>query len=267
MTLGRRIFIAVNVLIYAFILSAVVFVVLLSFSPSGIFRMPPEGLSLVWYRKMLTYEPYWDGLMLSLVVAIGATLTAMLLGLPAALALVRYRFPGRDLLAAILMAPIVVPAIILGVGLLMLYTQFFVQTFGLALNGTVLGLLIGHAIVCLPWVVRVLIAGLQGMERDVEEAAMNLGARPLAVFWHVTLPLLRPAMLAAGIFAFIASFGNLEISLMLSVPGTSTLPVVILIYLDNYNDPSVAALSTLIILGTAGVIVLADRWFGLAKLV
>jgi len=267
MTLGRRILIAVNVVIYAFILSAVVFVILFSFSPSGIFRMPPEGMSLAWYRKMLAYGPYWDGLLLSLIVAIGATVTAILLGLPAALALVRHRFPGRDLLAAALMAPIVVPAVILGIGLLMLYTQFFVQNFGFSINGTVTGLLIGHAIVCLPWVVRVLVAGLQGMERDVEEAAMNLGARPLAVFWHVTLPLLRPAMLAAGIFAFIASFGNLEISLMLSVPGTSTLPVVILIYLDNYNDPSVAALSTLMILVTAAVIVLADRWFGLAKLV
>ncbi|MBI1775845.1 MAG: ABC transporter permease [Proteobacteria bacterium] len=267
MTRGRRLFLAANVAIYAFILSAVVFVILLSFSPSGIFRMPPEGVSLVWYRKMLAYEPFWDAMTLSLIVAVGATATAMLLGLPAALALVRYRFPGRDLLAAMLMAPIVVPAIILGVGLLMLYTQFFIENFDLAINGTVIGLLIGHAIVCLPWIVRVLIAGLQGLERDVEEAAMNLGARPLSVFWHVTLPLLRPAMLAAGIFAFIASFGNLEISLMLSVPGTSTLPVVILIYLDNYNDPSVAALSTLMILGTAGVIVLADRWFGLAKLV
>jgi putative spermidine/putrescine transport system permease protein len=267
MRLGRHVFIAVNVLVYAFILSAVVFVILLSFSPSGIFRMPPEGVSLVWYRKMLNYEPFWDGMALSLVVAVGATLIATLLGLPAALALVRYRFPGRELLAGLLMAPIVVPAIILGVGLLMLYTQFFVQDLDIALNGTVIGLLIGHAIVCLPWVVRVLIAGLQSLERDVEEAAMNLGARPLAVLWHVTLPMLRPAMLAAGIFAFIASFGNLEISLMLSVPGTSTLPVVILIYLDNYNDPSVAALSTLMILGTAGVIVAADRWFGLAKLV
>jgi putative spermidine/putrescine transport system permease protein len=216
---------------------------------------------------MLAYQPYWDSLLLSLIVAAGATILALLLGLPAALAIVRYRFPGRDLLAAVLMAPIVVPAIILGVGLLMLYTQFFVHTLGLTVNGTVAGLLIGHVIVCLPWVVRVLIAGLQGMERDVEEAAMNLGAGPLAVLWYVTLPLLRPAAVAAGVFSFIASFGNVELSLLLSVPGTSTLPVVILIYLDNYNDPSVAALSTLMILATAGVIVLADRWFGLAKLI
>ena len=99
------------------------------------------------------------------------------------------------LLAALLMAPIVIPAIILGIGLLMLYTRFFVHTLGIAVNGTVMGLLIGHAVVCLPWVVRVLIAGLQSMERDVEEAAMNLGARPLDVLWHVTLPLLRPALL------------------------------------------------------------------------
>ena len=84
---------------------------------------------------------------------------------------------------------------------------------------------------------------------------------------HVTLPLLRPALVAAGIFAFIASFGNVELSLMLSVPGTSTLPVVILNYLDNYNDPSVAALSTVLIAGTAAVIVIADRRFGLAKLI
>lgn len=263
----KRLFVAVNVLIYAFILSAVVFVMVLSFSPSPILRFPPEGVSLVWYRKMLGYGPFWDSMGLSLVIAAGASLVAMALGLPAALAVVRYRFPGRDLLAAVLMAPIVVPAIILGVGLLMLYTQFFVHTLHVAVNGTVAGLMIGHVIVCLPWVVRVLIAGLQGADPAVEEAAMNLGARPLAVLWHITLPLLRPALVAAGIFAFIASFGNVELSLMLSVPGTSTLPVVILTYLDNYNDPSVAALSTVLIAGTTAVIVIADRGFGLAKLI
>ena len=267
MTHGRGMFIAVNVLVYAFILSAVAFVVLLSLSPSAFFRIPPEGVSLVWYRKMLVYEPFFDSMRLSLVVALGASLAAIGLGVPAALAVVRFRFPGRDLLAAFLMAPIVIPAIILGVGLLMLYTQFFVHTLHLPVNGTVAGLMIAHVIVCLPWVVRVLIAGLQGLDATFEEAAMNLGARPIAVLWHVTLPLLRPALVAAGIFAFIASFGNVEMSLMLSVPGTSTLPVVILTYLDNYNDPSVAALSTLVIVGTAAVIVVADRWFGLAKLI
>jgi putative spermidine/putrescine transport system permease protein len=263
----RRVFVAVNVGVYAFILSAVVFVIVLSFSPSAILRFPPEGVSLGWYRKMLAYEPFWDSMGLSLVLAAGAALLAMLFGLPAALAVARYRFPGREVLAALLMAPIVVPAIILGIGLLMLYTQFFVHTLHLAVNGTVPGLLFGHLMVCLPWVVRVLIAGLQGLDPAVEEAAMNLGARPPAVLWHITLPLLRPALVAAGIFAFIASFGNVELSLMLSVPGTSTLPVVILTYLDNYNDPSVAALSTVLIVGTAGVIVVADRWFGLAKLI
>jgi len=267
MTGWRPLFVAVNVAVYAFILSAVVFVIALSFSPSAILRFPPEGVSLVWYRKMLGYRPFWESMGLSVVIAGGASVVAMLLGLPAALAVVRYRFPGRQVLAAILMAPIVIPAIILGVGLLMLYTQFFVHTLHVAVNGSVTGLMIGHVMVCLPWVVRVLIAGLHGLEAEVEEAAMNLGARPPAVLWHVTLPLLRPALVAAGIFAFIASFGNVELSLMLSVPGTSTLPVVILTYLDNYNDPSVAALSTVLILGTAAVIVLADRGFGLAKLI
>jgi putative spermidine/putrescine transport system permease protein len=109
----KRLFVAVNALIYAFILSAVVFVMVLSFSPSPILRFPPEGMSLVWYRKMIGYGPFWDSMGLSLVIAAGASLVAIVLGLPAALAMVRYRFPGRDLLAALLMAPIVVPAIIL----------------------------------------------------------------------------------------------------------------------------------------------------------
>jgi len=257
----------VNILVYAFILSSVIFVVALSFSPTPIVQLPPKGVSLAWYGKMLSYGPYFESLRLSTSVAVAATVLALGLGLAAALALVRYRFPGRELLSALLMAPIVIPSIILGVGLLMLYSRLLVQLFHVPLNGTIVGLVLGHVIIGLPWVVRVLIAGLQGHDRAIEEAAMNLGAAPLAVLWHVTLPLLRPSLVAAGIFAFIASFGNVELSLMLSTPGTSMLPVTILTYLQNYNDPSVAALSTLLILGTAGVIVAADRLVGLSKLV
>ena len=226
-----------------------------SFNPTNEFAVPPRGLSLRWYAHAFRRGAFLAGFWFSLELAVVSTTCSLIIGLLAAVALVRRRFRGRELLATLLLSPLIVPQVVLGMSLLILLSR-------LGIVSSTIGLGILHVILTLPYTVRVLSAALTRFPLSLEEAAVVHGApRPVA-FLLVTLPSIKPGVVTAAIFAFVTSFDNFTATQFLTWDRT-TLPVEIYSYIRTENDPTVSAISTLLILGTVGIVLLAERWVGL----
>jgi putative spermidine/putrescine transport system permease protein len=246
-------------LFLGFILAPLVVVVGASFEPRELLRFPPEGLSLRWYRAALSSPQFVEAARNSLLIAALATLGAALLGVPAAYGLVRYRFPGRQAIAGLLNAPLLVPELVMGLALLQIIAL-------LLLEASILTLTLGHILICLPYIVRTMGAAIQGIDPAVEEAASNLGAGRLQVYLTVVLPMVRPALCAALLFAFLMSFDNAVISIFLVSVRTQTLPISIYNYVQYSLDPAIAAVSTLLMLVSVLALWLASRFVPMEKL-
>jgi putative spermidine/putrescine transport system permease protein len=241
--------------VYGFLLAAPLVVLLYSVSPGVVLELPPRSLSFRWYRNLFEQPRLLTGIGYSTLVAVVATLSALVLGTPAAWALSRSSLPGRRGLGVLFLAPLNLPGLVLALGLLMALSTTWP---GLAASPAPLfGV---HLLVTLPWVLRTLSAALGRMDRHLEDAARGLGATALETFFLVTLPALRPALVASAIFAFIVSFGNFALSLFFSSGRVVTLPVALFEYMDQYQDPTAAAASSLVIVGTTALVVLASRF-------
>ncbi|HLI10359.1 MAG TPA: ABC transporter permease [Alphaproteobacteria bacterium] len=242
-----------------FLLAPVAVVIASAFTGAEFVTFPPHGVSLKWFAKVLGdpqfVVPLWNSLRLGVL----ATLLSAVLAIPAAIAMVRYRLPGADLIQAFLLSPLSLPTIILAVGLL-----FFVARIGI--GSSLLALVVGHAVITVPYVLRTVLGVYAGINREIEEAAMVLGANPLRAFWLVTLPLIRPGILAGAIFSFLLSFDEVPVALLLSNTDTTTLPVSILSYLVYNYDPAVAAISTIQIAIVIAVLLVLERVFGVKHL-
>ena len=217
---------------------------------------PPEGLSLKWYWAVFEVESF----ALSMFLAVFGTLSALVLGVPAAYALSRYRLPFAETVKTIVAAPIIVPGIIVGLGLL----RYLV----IPLNFTVsLALFMAHTALVIPYAVRVVTASLENLRSDMEEAAILLGCTRFGAFVKVVLPNIRGGVLAAFILGFVTSFNQVPVSLFLSGPGVRTLPIDMLAYMEITYDPSVAALSALLAIMSVGIIFLAEKFLGFSRYV
>jgi len=159
-----------------------------------------------------------------------------------------------------------VPSVVIGTALYIAFVEIEIVT-ELPLTGSLIGLVLAHVLVTIPWTVRLLTASLLGFDRTIEEAAMNLGADRWRTLIRITLPVIRPAVVAAALFSFVVSFGNLEISLFLVGPGETTLPIAILQYLEWKIDPTVAAVSLIQIVIIAGGMLLTNRFVRLSQVV
>jgi putative spermidine/putrescine transport system permease protein len=250
----------------ALILLPLVFVVWLAFFEQAIPSFPPRGYSLKWFASIGDNPRFADGFWLSLRVATAAMLIGLALGVPTALGLARYRFPGRQPLGQLLLLPLVVPGIVLGTCLYVFHVEATILT-GLPILGSIAGLVAGHILLVIPWTVRLVSASLAGFDRSLEEAAQNLGATPLRTFLRVTLPTIRPGIVAAALFGFVVSFGNLEMSMFLVGPGRTTLPITILQYLEYRIDPTIAAVSVLQIALIGVAMLITDRFVKLSRVV
>jgi putative spermidine/putrescine transport system permease protein len=250
----------------AFILMPLVFVIWLAFFRQEIPSFPPEGYSLRWFGAILGNSNFTGGFIVSMQVGVAATLVGLVVGVPAALAIARRRFPGRGFINTLLLMPLVVPGIVLGTSLYVAQIETEILT-GLPLLGQKLGLVVAHVLVVVPWVVRLVTASLAGRDPSVEEAAQSLGATPWTTFRRVTLPMIRPGIVAGAMFGFVMSFGNLEMSLFLVGPGRTTLPIAILQYLEWKIDPTVAAVSVVQILLIAVAMIVTDRFVKLSQVV
>lgn len=252
-----------GLLIYAacavvFLAAPIAIVIAVAFTSADYVSFPPTGLSLRWFQKVLGdpefVVPLWNSIKLGVV----STLLSIVLAVPAALVLVRHKVPFGDALQAFLLSPLSLPTIILAIGLL-----FFVGRIGLA--GTFAGLVAGHTVITVPYVLRTVLGVYAGVNREVEEAATVLGAGPLQTFGLVTLPLIAPGLFAGGIFAFLLSFDEVAVALLLSNSNTTTLPVSILSYVVYNYDPAAAAVSAVQIAIIVVLLVVLERLFGIER--
>ncbi len=225
---------------------------------------PPRGYTLAWYPRII---PEFAGpLLTSLELGFAATIGSLLLGVPAGIGLARHRFRGREAVSTLLLAPLTVPGVALGLAIYC-FAVLLEENTGAPLSSSIWPMVGAHLLITTPWVIRLCLAALTNHERDTEEAAASLGARPLTVIWRVTLPAMRQGIIAGGLFAFIFSFGNLETTLFLVSPGITTLPIAVLNYLEYHIDPLVAAVAVAQMVLVGGGLLLLDRYVKLGTIV
>lgn len=265
-TMGRVALKGMAALSLGYILLPLFFVTWLAFFKQEIPSFPPEGYSLKWFATIPGNDRFVSGFLLSLQVAVIATAIGLLISVPASLALVRMRFRGREAINNLLLLPLVVPGIVLGIALYVFHVETEIKT-EWPILGSLAGLISGHVLVVIPWAVRLITASLTGMDRSVEEAAQSLGADRLTTFRRITIPAILPGIVAAALFGFIASFGNLEMSLFLVGPGRTTLPIAILQYLEWKIDPTIAAVSVLQIILIGAAMLVTDRFVKISRVV
>ena len=253
-------------LAFLYILTPLFFVTWLSFYKQEIPSYPPEGYTLHWFQAITGNDRFIDGLVLSLELGVIATALGLLVSVPAALCIANYRFRGREVLNSLLLSPLMVPGVVLGTAIYIFHVETEIAT-GLPILGSLGGLVWGHVLITIPWIVRLVTASLAGFDRTLEEAAQSLGATPLRTFWRVTLPSILPGIVAGAMFAFVSSFGNLEMSLFLVGPGRTTLPIAILQYLQWKIDPTIAAISVVQIALVAVALLITDRFVRLSRVV
>ena len=234
-----------GLLVTAFILLPMALPVAVAFTSGDSLTFPPHGLSLRWFAAALDNAQFMTGLRLSLVIAFGSTVIATVAGIGAGVAISRYRFRGRGVVQAVLLAPLALPAIVLGLGLL-----FVLPWFGL--RSGVVATMLGHALLGLPYVLSMVLAAFSNYDPALERASLNLGAGPVRTFFYVTLPLVRGGILAGALAAFLLSFDNISLSIFLS--NNDTLPLRMMQQMQSYADPSVAALSTLLLIVSLGAL-------------
>jgi putative spermidine/putrescine transport system permease protein len=249
-----------------YILLPLVLVTWLAFFRQEIPSFPPEGYSLQWFGDVLNNKNFVGGFLLSAQVGVAATVIGLALAVPASLAIARRRFRGRGAISALLLMPLIVPGVVLGTAIYVFQIETEITT-GLPLLGTTAGLIAAHALIVIPWVARLVTASLAGFDPAIEEAAKNLGATPWTTFWRVTLPAIRPGIVAGALFGFVMSFGNLEMSLFLVGAGRTTLPIAILQYLEWKIDPTVAAVSVMQIGLIGAAMLLTDRYVKMSRVV
>lgn len=250
---------AVSIMVFIFLIIPLVVIVAASFNSGEYLTFPPDGLSLRWYREVLASDRWLDSFRLSATVTLITVPLSLIIGTLASYAVVRNDFRGKGVVNTLLLTPLVIPQIVLGLALLEYFSR-------LGLVDSILGLVIGHIVVTIPYVVRSVSVSIQNLDPIMERAAANLGANPFQVFRRVTLPLIRPGIVAGAIFASIISFGELGITLLIAGANTATLPVRIFGFTEFNFDPTINAVSTLFIVLAVGLLIALDKYIGLARI-
>jgi putative spermidine/putrescine transport system permease protein len=252
--LGRTYVITVLACIFAPLL--IIFVI--SFSADDYLSFPPSSWSFRWYAAALTNAQFLSGMRNSAIIALCVSLLSVAFGLPAAWALARLQFRGRQFINAFIMMPLVLPSIVLALGILMVFTP-------LALTATYPGLVIAHLTLTLPFTIRILQTALMNLGMDPENAALTLGATPVQTFVNITVPRILPGVFASASIAAILSFDEIVLSLFIVGPRLSTLPVEIYRYVDERTDPLVAVLAVLLIVLSLGIVMIVERTIGFTR--
>ncbi|MCQ4161632.1 ABC transporter permease [Roseomonas sp. GC11] len=257
---GRLFFTVLVALLFLFLLGPVLLVFPLSFAADSVITWPPSGFSVKWYLALLGQPDLALALRNSLVLAAIVTGLALVVALPAAVAIGRGQFAGRDALMTLISMPLLLPTIVLGLALLILFV-------GQGLIGSWTGLVLAHLLVTVPYALRVLVTALGTLPASVEEAASSLGAPALSVFFRITLPLMAPGLIAAAAIVFLVSFDEVVITLFIVGPKLTTLPVALFHYVESRTDPLVAAVSVLMVLFSLGLVAVLERAVGLRRAV
>ena len=248
--------IVMTILVYFFLLGPLIIIFGSSVSDTTFLAFPPQGITLRWFANIWEISAFRRTIITSMQVAFLGTGLALLIGIPAAYALNRYRIQLPGWLSTLFVLPILVPEIVIGFSLL--------RSVNVGLGVPVFfALLIGHTLLVLPYVVRVISASLASFDFSIEEAAISLGSRPAKTFFTIVLPNIRSGMIAAFILAFITSINDVSVSLFLTGPGISTLPIQILAHVEQFFDPTIASVSVLLMGLTIVVMIIVERTLGL----
>lgn len=242
--------------VYFFLLAPLVIIIATSFGPDKALIFPPRGFSLKWMANIFKVKAFRETFWISMQLSVIGTVIALILGIPAAYGLSRYNFKGKNFFNGIFLSPVLIPGIVLGFSLLrylVIFSKLPIYT----------SLLIGHVIIIIPYIIRVISSSLSNFDYSIEEASMSLGANRIKTFFVVVLPNIRSGVIAAFILAFINSFNNVPVSLFLTGPGISTLPIQMLIHVEYNFDPTIAALSVVLMLMTAILMFIIERTLGL----
>jgi putative spermidine/putrescine transport system permease protein len=250
-TMSRGVLWAVAIVTLAYLAAPSFFVIPVSFSEAPYIQWPPVGFTLSNYGLFLTNPVYVGAMIRSLVVALGSAALAMLLGVPAAFVLARQRVPGKRVILGVILAPMILPHIIIAIALFFLYAR-------LGLVGTTLGLILGHTCISVPFVVVTVMAVLTHYDARLDQAAGSLGASPWRTLRHVTLPLILPGLIAAFLFAFVISLDELSIALFISGGAAPTLPKQMWVDSMLRVSPMVTAVSTVVLLFVTSLILIAE---------
>ncbi|WP_319773495.1 ABC transporter permease [Breoghania sp.] len=242
-----------------FMVAPIAIVVGVAFTPTGHLEFPPSGISLRWFRAILDNPDFIEAAITSLQIGVLSATLAMFLAVPAALAITRGHFPGREALLAFLMSPLMVPTVVLGIAFLRFLTM-------VGLTGSFMGLVLCHVIIVLPYGLRLVLASLTGLDRSVEKAAIALGASNWTVFHRIVLPSIIPGIVGGWVLAFITSFDEVTVTVFIVNPSTTTLPVRLFNHIAQTTDPLVASVSAVAVLFTVGVMIVVDRLYGLDRL-
>jgi putative spermidine/putrescine transport system permease protein len=221
---------------------------------------PPRGFSLEWYWNI--HPRLWQSLWVSISMASLSCAFALVLGVPAALGLIRGNFRGKIILGTLFRAPIQMPAIVIGVAFLQAYYAIG-NMFGIPLVATFSGLVIGHVFVAVPYVIGAVGVQLQRFNPAMEEAALIHGASRWRTFRRITVPIVMPGLYAGGLYAFLVSFADVTISLFLSGPNATPFPVHVLYSIEEDFEPTIPAMSTLVFFGSLVILLLIQRLVGL----
>jgi len=247
-------------LVYAFLLAPIVVVVLAALNSGAYLRFPPEGLSFRWFVAFAHSRSFTRSLQFSLELATVVTMSATVVGTMASLWVVRFSGQFRNTLRILMVAPLAVPGILTGIALLIFFYAVGWEKTGLA------GLIVGHTLICVPYVFLITSAVLIRFDRTLEEAARNLGADAFKTFWRITLPLIKGGVISGAVFAFVTSYDEFNISLLLSGVGSTPLPIELFDYLRFSFDPTAAVAGTISIGMALVVVLITQRLVGLESL-
>ncbi|MDP4089305.1 MAG: extracellular solute-binding protein [Bacillota bacterium] len=243
-----------NFIIYLFLYMPILILILFSFNESKL-NATWTGFSLKWYKNLLTDYTILQALRNTLLIAVTSTLISVMIGTLTAVGMYRYKFKGKGLLDAVLFVPIVIPEIVMGIAMLSFFSMMQdVIHFQMGL----VTLIIAHVTFSVSYVVVVVRSRLQGFDKNLEEAAMDLGATPLQTFTKVTLPVIMPGIVSGGLLAFTLSLDDVIISFFVAGPGSTTLPLKVFSMVKFGVTPEINALSTIMLIFTVIVVVLME---------
>ena len=245
--------------IVVFLFLPLIIIVVTSFGTEAIITFPIKGFTIDWYIMALTSKAFMSSLQLSLIIGVVATLIALIVGIPSAYVLSRDRFKGKKFLNAFFLSPTLIPGIVVG------YSIFQMIVVNLRLP-IIPGLIIGHFLISVPYVIRVVGSSMEQVDVSIEEAAWTLGCTKKRAFVTVLLPNIASGIFAAFMLAFVNSFNNVPVSMFLSGPGVTMLPTTLLSYMEFNYDPSVSALSVILMFVTIGVMIVIEKSTGLASI-
>ncbi len=241
-----------------FLIAPLVIVCLVAFTPGELISVPTVHFSTRWFHALLDDPDFTQAFRNSLWLATLSATCAVILGVPAALGLARYRFIGRDAINSLLLSPLMIPPVVIGVALLQLFTR-------IGVSGSFLSLVAAHVMLVFPYCLRLIMASLAAATQDAEQAAVSLGAGAWTTFRRITLAALAPGIAAGWVLGFASSFDELTATIFIAAPTTITLPVRIYMSMSETVDPMVAAVATVIMAVTLGLMFALDRLVGLDK--